>query len=142
MPGATKAASPAAIKNRAPALLDGLDLERRLDELLGQDCFAPPPGFLTEGSFGDASVSAEANRDPEAFWAEQARRLHWDVPFTTVLDDSDPPFYKWFSDGKLNVSYNCLDRHVIAGRGDRIAFQWAGEEGEERAVSYAQLLDE
>ena len=142
MPGATKAASPAAIKNRAPALLDGIDLERRLDELLGQDCFAPPPGFLTEGSFGDASVSAEADRDPEAFWAEQARRLHWDVPFTAVLDDSDPPFYKWFSDGKLNVSYNCLDRHVIAGRGDRIAFQWAGEEGEERAVSYAQLLDD
>jgi acetyl-CoA synthetase len=74
----------------------------------------------------------------------RARRLRatqpWDVPFTTVLDDSNPPFYKWFTDGKLNVSYNCLDRHVEAGRGHRIAFQWAGEEGEERAITYAQLL--
>ena len=87
-------------------------------------------------------MHATAERDPNAFWAEQARRLHWDVPFTTVLDDSSPPFYRWFTDGRLNVSYNCLDRHVEAGRGHRIAFQWAGEEGEERAVTYAQLLSD
>ena len=65
--------------------------------------------------------------------------LHWDVPFSTVLDDSRPPFYKWFTDGKLNVSYNCLDRHVEAGRGHRVAFHWAGEDGEERAITYGEL---
>ena len=65
--------------------------------------------------------------------------LHWDKPFTTVLDDSNPPFYKWFTDGTLNVSYNCLDRHVEAGRGNRVAFHWAGEEGEQRAITYAEL---
>ena len=81
----------------------------------------------------------QAALDPDAFWAEQARTLHWDEPFTTVLDDSNPPFYKWFTDGKLNVSYNCLDRHVEAGHGDRVAFHWAGEEGEQRAITYAEL---
>ena len=57
-----------------------------------------------------------------------------------MLDDSNPPFYKWFVGGQLNVSYNCLDRHVAAGRGDRVAFHWRGEEGEERDVTYAELL--
>jgi acetyl-CoA synthetase len=134
--------STAATEDAAPALLEGSELERRLDELLGQDVFAPPPGFLTERGFPDASVPADVEGEPDAFWAEQGRRLHWDVPFRTVLDDSNPPFYKWFTDGKLNVSYNCLDRHVNAGRGERIAFQWAGEEGEERTVTYAQLLSD
>jgi acetyl-CoA synthetase len=127
---------------RPAALLEGSELERRLEELLGQERFAPPSSFFTEGPFRDPSVHADAKRDPDAFWAEQARRLHWDVPFTTVLDDSNPPFYKWFTDGRLNVSYNCLDRHVDAGRGHRVAFQWAGEEGEERAITYAQLLSD
>jgi acetyl-CoA synthetase len=102
--------------------------------------FAPPPSFFTEAPFRDGSAHADVERDPDAFWAEQAYRLHWNVPFTTVLDDSNPPFYKWFTDGKLNVSYNCLDRHVAAGQGERIAFQWAGEEAEERTITYAQLL--
>ena len=57
-----------------------------------------------------------------------------------VLDDSDPPFYKWFEDGTLNASAKCLDRHVEAGRGDRVAYHWRGEEGEERDVTYADLL--
>jgi acetyl-CoA synthetase len=127
---------------RPAALLEGSELERRLEELLGQERFAPPSSFFTEGPFRDPAVHADAERDPDAFWAEQARRLHWDVPFTTVLDDSDPPFYRWFTDGRLNVSYNCLDRHVNAGRGHRVAFQWAGEEGEERAITYAQLLSD
>jgi acetyl-CoA synthetase len=129
-------------ENGQQALLAGVELERRLQELLGEDRFSPPPGFFTEEYVRDPSLHARAERDPSAFWAEQARRLHWDVPFATVLDDSNPPFYKWFTDGKLNVSYNCLDRHVEAGRGHRIAFQWAGEEGEERAVTYQQLLNE
>jgi acetyl-CoA synthetase len=120
-------------KDGQQPLLAGEKLERRLEELLGQDRFAPPAGILTEETVREPGLHASAEHDPNAFWAEQARRLHWDVPFTTVLDDASPPFYKWFTDGKLNASYNCLDRHVEAGRGQRIAFQWAGEEGEERA---------
>src|SRR6266496_386803 len=83
----------------------------------------------------------QAAADPAAWWAVQAReRLHWDTPFSSVLDDSNPPFYTWFADGTINVSYNCLDRHVQAGRGDKVAFHWRGEEGEERDVTYAELL--
>jgi len=81
--------------------------------------------------------------DVRQAWATQAReRLHWDTPFSAVLDDTNPPFYTWFADGTMNVSYNCLDRHVLAGRGDRVAFYWRGEEGEERELTYAQLLDD
>ncbi len=121
------------------APLSGEALERRLEELLHRDRFAPPPTFVATERVNDASLHARAELDPDAFWAEQARTLHWDKPFTTVLDDSNPPFYKWYTDGKLNVSYNCLDRHIDAGRGNRVAFHWAGEEGEERAITYAEL---
>jgi acetyl-CoA synthetase len=120
-------------------LRSGEPLERRLEELLDQDRFAPPQQFVARASANDASRDALAERDPNAFWAEHARDLHWDEPFTTILDDSNPPFYKWFTDGKLNVSYNCLDRHVEAGRGNRVAFHWAGEEGEQLAITYAEL---
>jgi acetyl-CoA synthetase len=119
--------------------LSGEQLERRLEELLHQDRFAPPPDFVATDLVGDASLHARAELDPDGFWAEQAQTLHWDKPFTTVLDDSNPPFYRWFTDGKLNVSYNCLDRHVEAGHGGRVAFHWAGEEGERRAITYAEL---
>src|SRR6185503_16509729 len=68
-----------------------------------------------------------------------ARELHWDTPFSTVLDDSRAPFVTWFADGRLNASYNCLDRHVEAGLGARIAYHWRGEEGEERDITYADL---
>jgi acetyl-CoA synthetase len=85
-------------------------------------------------------VYEQAAAGPEAWWATQARdRLHWDTPFSSVLDDSNPPFYTWFADGTINASYNCLDRHVLAGRGDRVAFHWRGEE---RELTYAQLLDD
>ncbi|HEX2701964.1 MAG TPA: acetate--CoA ligase, partial [Solirubrobacteraceae bacterium] len=100
----------------------------------------PPQRFAAAAEIVDGvSLTARAEVDPNAFWAEQARELHWDKPFTTILDDSNPPFYKWFTDGTLNVSYNCLDRHVEAGHGDRVAFHWAGEEGERRAITYAEL---
>jgi acetyl-CoA synthetase len=123
----------------ASALLSGEPLERRLEELLDQDRFVPPQPFVANARANDASLYARAELDPNAFWAEQARELDWDEPFTTILDDSNPPFYKWFTDGKLNVSYNCLDRHVEAGRGNRVAFHWAGEEGEQLAITYADL---
>ncbi len=126
-------------KVSSSALLSGEALERRLAELLHQDRFAPPPRFVANESVNVVSLHARAALDPDAFWAEQARELHWDEPFTTVLDDSNPPFYRWFTDGKLNVSYNCVDRHVEAGRGNRVAFYWAGEEGEQRAITYAEL---
>ena len=76
-------------------------------------------------------------RDPEGFWASRPRRWTGTQQWDQVLDGSNPPFSKWFAGGKLNVSYNCLDRHVEAGHGDRVAFHWRGEEGEERDVTYA-----
>jgi acetyl-CoA synthetase len=116
------------------------ELDSVLEDLQKIEKFDPPPEFRNQAQIRDASIYDQAARDPEAFWAEQARALHWDQPFTTVLDDSNPPFYRWFGDGTLNASYNCLDRHVEAGRGDRIAYHWRGEEGEERNLSYADLL--
>jgi acetyl-CoA synthetase len=119
--------------------LVGEQLERRLEELLHQDLFKPSAQFVAAARVNDASLHARGELDANEFWAEQARELHWNEPFTTILDDSNPPFYKWFTDGTLNVSYNCVDRHVEAGNGQRVAFHWAGEEGEERAITYADL---
>lgn len=113
-----------------------------LERLLQVEKFPPPAGFTAGAQLNDPAVYEEAAADPVAWWATQAReRLHWDTPFSTVLDDSNPPFYTWFTDGTINVTYNCLDRHVLAGRGDRVAFYWRGEEGEERELTYPELLD-
>jgi acetyl-CoA synthetase len=124
-------------KTEAP--IAGEQLERRLEELLQQERFAASPQSVAGEPGNDASLHAQAELDPNGFWAVQARTLAWQKPFTTVLDDSDPPFYKWFTDGTLNVSYNCLDRHVEAGHGNRVAFHWAGEQGEDRAITYGEL---
>jgi acetyl-CoA synthetase len=115
------------------------ELEQLLNELGEVETFAPPPEFRARARITDPDVYAAAARDPEAYWAERARELHWDTPFTKVLDESDAPFVTWFADGTLNVSYNCLDRHVEAGLGERVAYHWRGEEGEERAITYADL---
>jgi acetyl-CoA synthetase len=116
-------------------------LERELEELLEQDRFQPPEDFVKQALVTDMSLHEEAAKDPPAWWLNQAKELlDWFEEPSTALDDSNPPFYKWFSDGKLNVSHNCLDRHVEAGNGDRVAFHWRGEEGEERDVTYADLL--
>jgi acetyl-CoA synthetase len=115
-------------------------LEARLEELQEQETFAPPQEFRERALVADTSMQEEAERDFEGFWARQAKALHWDSEWETVLDASKPPFYKWFAGGKLNVSYNCLDRHVEAGLGDRVAFHWRGEEGEEEEWTYADLL--
>ncbi|HEX2015775.1 MAG TPA: acetate--CoA ligase [Solirubrobacteraceae bacterium] len=114
-------------------------LEQELGSLLDQERFEPPAEFVREALLSDPAVHERAARDPEAWWAEQARELHWFTPWDAVLDDSNPPFYKWFVGGRLNASYNCLDRHVEAGRGDRVAFHWRGEEGGERDITYAEL---
>jgi acetyl-CoA synthetase len=114
-------------------------LDRILDELQKVEKFEPPAEFRAAANIRDPKVYETAAQDPEGYWAEQARRLHWNQPFRTVLDDSDAPFYKWFADGTLNASYNCVDRHVEAGLGDRVAYHWRGEEGEERDVTYADL---
>ena len=113
-----------------------------LAALLDVERFEPPAAFREHALASDASVYERAAADPLAWWASQAEGLDWFQKWTTVLDDGDPPFYKWFTGGTLNVSYNCLDRHVIAGRGERIAFHWRGEEGDERDITYAELLAE
>ncbi|MFN8203479.1 MAG: acetate--CoA ligase [Solirubrobacteraceae bacterium] len=117
------------------------DLEQQLATLLDVESFPPPDGFRAEALIGDSSVREEAERDPAGWWLAQARAtLDWFVEPSEALDDSNPPFYRWFSDGKLNASVNCLDRHVAAGRGERVALHWRGEEGEERDITYAALL--
>jgi len=116
------------------------DLEQELAELLEVETFPPPDGFRSAALISDDSVREEAERDPAGWWLEQARTLDWFVEPAQSLDDSNPPFYRWFADGKINASVNCLDRHVAAGLGDRVAFHWRGEEGEERDITYAQLL--
>src|ERR1700712_2322887 len=87
------------------------DVDRRLEELSGVETFPPPERFRPKRSDDIDALRARADEDLPGFWAEQARELVWATPFSTVLDDSNPPFYKWFSDGTLNASYNCLDRH-------------------------------
>jgi len=82
------------------------------------------------------------SEDRLAFWAEQARHLHWHKPFTKTLDWTNPPFAKWFEDGQINASYNCLDRHVLEGRGDKIAVLFEGEPGDTKTYTYSQLLEE
>ena len=117
-------------------------IEKEIGELLDQETFDPPNGFREKALIADESLHEEAARDPQAWWAEQAKALDWFEEWDEVLDESEAPFYKWFTGGKLNASHNCLDRHVEADRGDRVAFHWHGEEGEERDVTYAELLDQ
>jgi acetyl-CoA synthetase len=116
-------------------------LERELEELLEREWFEPPEEFVRDALVTDMSLHEEAAKDPAGWWLRQSTELlDWFDEPTTPLDDSNPPFYKWFTDGKVNVSHNCLDRHVEAGNGDRVAFHWRGEEGEERDITYADLL--
>jgi acetyl-CoA synthetase len=116
-------------------------LERQLSELLEVERFEPPEEFRRAALWSDPSVYEEAAADPEAWWLRQAvELLDWAQEPAESLDESEPPFYRWFADGRLNASANCLDRHVEAGRGDRVAYHWRGEEGEERDITYAELL--
>ena len=117
-----------------------MGLEQELEELLEVESFDPPAEFRERALWSDPGIYEEAAADPEAWWIAQAKQLlDWEVEPSEGLDDSNPPFYKWFADGRLNASANCLDRHVEAGIGDRVAFHWRGEEGEERDLTYAEL---
>lgn len=112
-----------------------------VENLLHEDRHFPPtPEFVAQANATPALYEAAA-ADRLAFWDEAARALHWDQPWTKTLE-WNLPFSKWFIDGKLNASYNCLDRHVIEGRGDRVAFHFEGEPGDTRTITYAQMLDE
>jgi acetyl-CoA synthetase len=117
-----------------------MGLEQELEELLGVEKFEPPAEFRQRARWSDPGIYEQAAADPEAWWLAQANELlDWDTAPTQALNDSNPPFYKWFEDGRLNASYNCVDRHVEAGNGERVAYHWRGEEGEERDVTYADL---
>jgi acetyl-CoA synthetase len=103
----------------------------------------PPSAHFAAAANAKADLYRDAEDDRLAFWAEQARRLSWETPFTEVLDWSQAPVAKWFGGGKLNVAYNCVDRHVEAGHGDRVAIHWEGEPvGDARTLTYAELKDE
>jgi acetyl-CoA synthetase len=114
-------------------------LEAQLEEMLSIETFDPPAEFVKHALLSDPKVYAEADADWKGWWVKQANELSWFTEPTKDLNDSDPPFYKWFEDGTINASYNCVDRHVEAGNGDRVAYYWHGEEGEERTVTYADL---
>ncbi|POX38527.1 acetate--CoA ligase [Streptomyces sp. Ru73] len=105
----------------------------------------PPSAELPATTAGSGPAGAPlAQPDPAltAFWAGQARLLHWERPWAEVLDWSDAPFAQWFSGGRLNVAYNCVDRHVADGHGDQVAFHWEGEPGDTRTITYADLKRE
>jgi acetyl-CoA synthetase len=113
--------------------------DNALDNLLHEDRRFEPPADLAANANVTAETYAEAEADFEDFWAKQAKRLSWQTEPTEILDWSNPPFAKWFTDGTLNATYNCLDRHVEAGNGDRVAFYFEGEPGDTQVITYAEL---
>lgn len=111
------------------------DIDVLLDE---RRRFEPPESFRRDAVVTDATIYARAAADPETFWAEQARKLDWYSPWQRVCE-WDPPHARWFVGGTLNVSVNCLDRHVAAGLGDKAALIWEGEPGDHRTLTYREL---
>jgi acetyl-CoA synthetase len=113
-----------------------------LDELLREERrFAPPESFREQALVQDPAVYDRAEADPEGFWAEEARRLHWFKPWDQVLD-WQPPHARWFVGGELNAAYNCLDRQLALGRRNKAAIIWEGEPGERRTLTYWELSRE
>jgi len=113
-----------------------------LSNLLTETRRFEPPAELVGDANAQPSIYADAAKDPLAWWEEQARQLEWTTPWDRVLE-WELPFAKWFVGGTLNVSVNCLDRHIAAGNGDKVAFHWVGEpEGDTRTITYADLLGE
>ncbi len=114
-------------------------IEALMDE---RRTFPPSPEFQSQALISDRSMYDAAAADRLGFWAQQAERLTWSKKWSQILDWSDAPFAKWFIGGTLNVSTNCLDRHVEGGRGDRVAYHFEGERGDTRTLTYSDLLDE
>ncbi|TQE23585.1 acetate--CoA ligase [Streptomyces ipomoeae] len=113
-----------------------------LSNLLSEErSFPPPPGFAATANVTAGAYRA-ADEDRLGFWAEQARRLSWAEAPSEVLDWSRAPFARWFADGRINAAYNCVDRHVEAGLGNRVAIHFEGEPGDTRTLTYADLLRE
>src|SRR6478735_10335305 len=118
-------------------------MSNTIDNLLHEARRFPPSDEFAANAIADAGLYERAAEDRLGCWADQARELlHWHTPFTRTLDWSNPPFAKWFADGHINVAYNCLDRHVLAGNGDRVAIHWEGEPGDARTITYAELTTE
>jgi len=117
-------------------------MDPELDDLLRENrSFPPPAGFRNKARIQDEQIYAEAERDPEGFWAKFADELEWSRRWDKVLD-WNPPHAKWFVGGQLNVSVNCLDRHVRGARRDQPAIVWEGEPGDRRTLTYAELYRE
>ncbi|MEV4620952.1 acetate--CoA ligase [Asanoa sp. NPDC049573] len=114
-------------------------MSETLANLLQENRRFEPPAALAEAANVKADAYGEAADDRLAFWAKQAGRLDWAKQWDQVLDWSNPPFAKWFVGGELNVAYNCLDRHVAAGKGDKVAIHWEGEPGDTRTLTYSDL---
>jgi acetyl-CoA synthetase len=119
---------------------DATEEREDLEVLLrDEERFAPPEEFVEQANLSDAAIYEEADSDFEAWWERWAKELDWFEPWETVLE-WNPPWAKWFKEGKLNASHNCLDRHVAAGNGDKVAYHWVGEDGLTLDLTYAQLL--
>jgi acetyl-CoA synthetase len=118
------------------------EIEATIDALLSENrVFEPPEDFRRRALWNDPAVYERASADPEGFWAEQAESLAWSKRWDRVME-WNPPWVKWFLGGRLNASYNCLDRHVESGGGDKVAYYWEGEPGEERVITYRELYEE
>jgi acetyl-CoA synthetase len=115
-------------------------MSETLANLLREERKFEPPADLAAHANVTAAAYDEAAADRLGFWEKQARRLSWSKPWDSVLDWSNPPYAKWFVGGQLNMAYNCVDRHVEAGRGDKVAIHWEGEPGDTRTITYADLL--
>jgi acetyl-CoA synthetase len=113
-----------------------------IENLLSEDRTFPPPPEFAAAANAREGIHAESEADFQAFWRTQAlERITWFREPTEDLDDTDAPFFKWFADGKLNLSYNCLDRHLESG-GDKVAYHWEGEPGDTRTITYRDLHEE
>ncbi|MEY2635459.1 MAG: acetate--CoA ligase [Actinomycetota bacterium] len=115
--------------------------DQTLSNLSYEDRTFAPPAAILKNPNATAEMYEEAAADRLAFWDKQAARLDWETPWTQTLDWSDAPFAKWFVGGSLNVAYNCVDRHVEAGIGERVAIHFEGEAGDTQTITYAQLKD-
>ncbi|WP_248518173.1 acetate--CoA ligase [Salinarchaeum laminariae] len=115
------------------------ELEARLEE---QESFEPPEWFVEQANVSDPGIYDEFEENWPECWESAADHLSWESEYDQVLDDSDEPFYEWFTGGELNASYNCIDRHVESGAKNRAAIQWEGELGEERTITYQELQRE